>query len=368
MKLGLSWGSAVVAMVWSGAALAQVPGPSGATMGGSPGGMTGSPGVAPPMPPEGAPAPAPVPETPPAAETPPPAPPAAQVQPDRDEDEAVDEAPRRKKRKKKRRHEDDEEYESEGEARGEEPEERPAPSEWRLAGPHFIVSAERLTGILAWSQTVTREVDTFQSGGTTQTQEATVSGTDVSLLGVGNFGDGNSFGGLGDNLFSTPRIAFDYVFKGGFSLGGSLGYMVRSGETEVPATNGSSGTTTQERPTKDILVFSPRLGVFLEGTPKVGVWLRGGITRLVASSERDEVVQNGSLAGTIKTETTLSLWDVTLDPQLVLSPVPHVGITIGASLDIGVSGSIKETTGSASAENDVTASSYGVTAGLIAMF
>jgi hypothetical protein len=140
--------------------------------------------------------------------------------------------------------------------------------------------------------------------------------------------------------------------------------MVTSGKIETPSENGSTQTT--DRPTVDIAVFAPRVGIFLEATPTVAVWLRGGITRLAVSSEIDDV--DGFDGSSSKISSTLSFWDLTLDPQLVISPIPHIGITLGVTLDIGLSGELERTVGSTTKTNDVTASSYGVTSGLVAMF
>lgn len=58
--------------------------------------------------------------------------------------------------------------------------------------------------------------------------------------------------------------------------------------------------------------------------------------------------------------------NVTLDPQLVFTPVPHVGLTLGGVLDIGVSGGYEDADGSQ--ERDFKQSSYGVAGGLVAIF
>jgi hypothetical protein len=159
-------------------------------------------------------------------------------------------------------------------------------------------------------------------------------------------------------------LGFDYMFANGFTLGGSVGYMVTSGKSEDKNPDGTSQT--EDRPTVDILLFAPRIGMFIAATPKVGVWLRGGITRLAMSVERERETSSGT---TIQTTLTTTLVDLTLDPQLVFSPLPHVGITVGPTLDIALSGSA-ETAGpvSSSAETELSASSYGVTAGLVALF
>jgi hypothetical protein len=278
----------------------------------------------------------------------------------------VREAPPRKKRRssRKRRYVDedrdqeddiadrDERYRQEAPAEGDQ--DLPGARAWKLAGPKFVLGAERMTSILGASATRTT---TLSDGfGASQTVEVNASALDVSLLGVS---------GSGRNPFATPRVSFDYVFRGGFSLGGAVGYMVYSAETEAPTTQGSSATTTTKQPTYTTALFAPRLGVFLPASSKVAVWLRGGLTHVVSKSETESESEVGS---TFVTEVTESLWDMSLDPQLVLSPAPHVAITLGVSLDIGVGGELELTSGNSTTKNDLTMSSYGVTSGLVAMF
>jgi hypothetical protein len=357
MKMNLSWGTAVLVTVWAASALAQVPKGAGGTgtVGGTP-----APSAAPPVAtaPSATPEPAPAPvEAAPASAAPPVAE-AAPASPEVDED-TDEETPRRKKSKKRRHHIEDEQEEEEGDE-VDEPPVKSGGSDWKLRGPHFILGAERLTSILSWSQTSTT-TGTFTDPNTgnsfSSSVESEESGTDVSLLGAGGFID---------NPFSIPRVGFDYMFGSGFTLGGSLGYMVTSGKSEDKDSEGMART--RDRPTVDIFLFAPRIGMFIAASPKLGIWLRGGITRLALSSESESSSFDG---GTIKSTYTLTLVDATLDPQLVFTPVPRVGITVGPTLDIGLSGSVERTgNGSVSSSTDTefNASSYGVTAGLVALF
>jgi hypothetical protein len=361
MKTNLTWGAAAIAMVWSGLAVAQVPRGTGGTPGS--GGSTAAPvPVAPTAPPsasDAAATPAP-PAVPPAEEAAvpvaPPAPEAAQPNP-ADANAAEDEAPVRRRSKKKRRYIEEEEQGEEAEAEDTELEPAPPASAWKLRGPHFVLSAERITGIVGWSQTNTRTRTTSEFDGfpTTTTVDVERSGTDVSLLGAGGFFD---------NPLSIPRVGLDYIFAGGFTLGGSLGYMATSGKIESPDSGGV--VRSEDTPTVDIFLFAPRLGVFFSASPNLGIWLRGGITRLGLSSESEDFDDiNGT---TTKFTSTVTLVDLTLDPQLVFSPAPHVGITVGPTIDIGLSGTVENSGSGGTVENDMTASSYGVTAGLAALF
>jgi hypothetical protein len=298
--------------------------------------------------------------------------PPAQAKPnleDEDEQEEEREARRRARKRRHQRAQYDEELETE--------EAKPvpvvvrAPETWHLVGPHFLLSAERVTNALSWSIDETIAVPSFNGNGADTNIELKRSGTDVSFLGSGN----------SPNVFSVPRIGFDGMFASGVTLGGSLSYLVTSGDHENPIISTNTISTTQketlEDPTTAIFVFAPRLGVMLKATPKVGVWLRGGVSRISISTESRAIdPQTGEQLATTNTSTT-TLVNVTLDPQLVISPVPHVGLTVGALFDIGISGTTEEsnsavtsgtTSGTTSVSHDITASSYGITGGLVAIF
>ena len=373
-KLNLAWGVVIGAVLGVGTAQAA-PKTSGAP---AVNGAGGAPAVAPsssvPAPPPSNPAraagsaapeavvpSAPADATPPAA--PDAAPPPAAAKPDlegQDEQDEEDEEREARRKARKRRHQKAQYAEElETEDASPVPVVARAPETWRLAGPHFMLSAERVTNALSWSETTTLPSGNGNGNGTSTSIELKRSGTDVSFL-----GSGTSY-----NLFGVPRIGFDGMFANGVTLGGSLSYLVTSGEHESPL--GTTQKVTQEDPTTSIFVFAPRVGVMLPATPKVGVWLRGGISRISRSIESKDI--DPQTGAQLTTTSTTTLVNVTLDPQLVISPVPHVGLTVGALLDIGVSGSAEYSysgTNSAvtSMSNDTTASSYGVTGGLVAIF
>jgi hypothetical protein len=359
--MGLAWG-AVVVMAY-GAAAEAAPNAAAPQVGAA-GAAATTPSTVPTAP---APSPTPVPDAPSALDAAPPAPdtttPASPPADDgnavAEEQEEQDEEPPRRKRADRRRARVlvAEPTEDEPEA-PEEAEVAPSPvASFHLAGPHFLLSVERITNLLSWSVTQTEEVTDFNSefGAAATTLELERSGTDVSFLGSG---------GASTNVFSIPRVAFDGMFGNGFTLGGSLSYMVVSGKHEI--STGGANKRGLDDGSASIFVFAPRIGVMIPASPFVGVWLRGGVSRI--SISRDVHPFDGQsgqqLASTVTS--TLTLVDITLDPQLVLSPVPHVGITLGALLDIGVSGTA-EVSGSTTTQ-DVKASSYGVTGGLVAIF
>jgi hypothetical protein len=358
--MGLAWGAVLVMAYGATAQAAPKAAPAGSAgsaaataaapssvpaAGGAPGAATAGPVVpdAPPAPDAGVAAP----ET-----APPPAPPVADAGAKDDEDAEEEEQPR-KKRKHRRgaRVLRAEPIDDEEENAPEEP--APLADPWRLVGPHFLLGVERITNVLSWSTKQTVELSNFNTFGPT-TIELERSGTDVSFLGSG---------GPSTNVFGIPRLTLDGMFGNGLTLGGSISYMTVSGKHET--VSGNANKSNVDDPTSSVFIFAPRVGVVIAASPTVGIWLRGGISRISASTDSQSVDNSGQpLGGTVTT--TLTLVDVTLDPQLIITPVPHVGITLGALLDIGASGTLEQT-GSTSSM-DVTASSYGITGGLVAIF
>jgi hypothetical protein len=265
-----------------------------------------------------------------------------------------EEQQRPKKRKKKRKPRYEEEYEDAEVTEPEEEDEEPKPRRpsWRLSGQHFVLSAERLTSVLTWTQSAKQELsDPNSSSSSTITFESEAAGTDVGFLGAG---------ALNRNPFSIPRVGFDGIFDNGLTLGGSLSYIVSSGE--ATSTDGFNSSSKTELATQSLFLLAPRIGVLIPASPQVGIWLRGGVTRLNVSSERPATSESSG------SDSSTTYWDLTLEPQLVISPVPHVGITFGAALDIGVSGTIDAPANTTVTEPELSASSYGVTAGLAAIF
>jgi hypothetical protein len=212
-------------------------------------------------------------------------------------------------------------------------------------------------------------------------QDYDESSTGVNLL----------WNGAGGNVFAIPRLAIDGFVGPQVTLGGSVGYISRSGTsktssvTKLSSSSSSTSTSTDDDlPDVSAFALSPRLGVVVTLGPKVALWLRGGVTYFQTSVESKSVLRstNGDPNTTTQTKTETSGTALTLDAQLVIVPVDHVGITIGPVFDVGLDGSTKTTsttttpaTGFSSAETDTAVtdgdlkqSNYGVAAGLIAFF
>ena len=208
-----------------------------------------------------------------------------------------------------------------------------------------IISAERMFGLHLW---------TIESGGEERT------GTNMSVIW------GHSETSTGEVLPSAlPRCGIDFVVGPGFTLGGSLGVSISSSRNAEGEDQGSVSTTS----------VAPRIG-FL-GTPyqSFSIWLRGGIAYI---KKPDTPIGN--------IERTLTATTLNFEPAMVLSPAPHVAITLGPVIDIGLGGKTDCTRlsntvmsdGSNPAEEatcsteerdvDFKVSSFGVTAGIALFF
>jgi hypothetical protein len=228
----------------------------------------------------------------------------------------------------------------------------------------FIVSADRMFGINVWSvKTEPQATPTDMTPGN-PTKD---SGTGINLLWGGDATVGAT---ANAPIYSIPRIGFDYVLIPGLTVGGSLGYLHRSQSHET--TNNAGVTTSVDRPGGTGILFEPRAGYIFDFTPLLSVWARGGFTYFWVKSEG--TVQQGMATGTSKSSTDgLAL---TIDPQLVITPLPHFGITVGPMFDLPLAGSSKtETTATVgpvstttTSEASVKITNWGISAGLLGYF
>ncbi len=142
--------------------------------------------------------------------------------------------------------------------------------------------------------------------------------------------------------WGEARLGFDAVLRPGITLGTGIGYATVAQDAPNNASSDIS-----------LFIIVPRLGFMLGPSRYLGVWLRAGLgyTSVTVSA-----------AGT--TDVTQRALDLVVDPQLVVTPFPHVGIMVGPALNIGVSGSVSQDSNRA----DFTSSSYGVSAGLALLF
>jgi hypothetical protein len=156
--------------------------------------------------------------------------------------------------------------------------------------------------------------------------------------------------------YNVPRIGFDYAVVNGFTLGGAIGYLGNWNSTE---TIQPGVTNAVDGPKTDVLLLSPRAGYVLDLAHSVALWLRGGFTYWSISVDpRDASGRTFGANG----------FALTLEPQLVLSPIDHVGISLAFDADIPLSGSFKTTFGGVTTSQNTSVTNVGITAGLLVWF
>jgi hypothetical protein len=203
----------------------------------------------------------------------------------------------------------------------------------------MMISAERLFG-LSFSHT---SVDT--GNGSVDTD-------------VTHFGLAVAPNTPNDNIYTTPRLAFDYAIIDGLTLGGALGVAVTDLSTSV--TN-NDNTTERSGPTLTTFLVAPRLGYVLSVSHLVGIWLRGGFTYFRAATD-------------VSDNTTRTLWGfgLNIEPTLLLSPWEHVAFTLGLLVDLPLAGklSTEVTAGNVTNTTSVDASvrNIALAAGLLVSF
>jgi hypothetical protein len=207
----------------------------------------------------------------------------------------------------------------------------------------LVVGVERISGVHREHLAV-KESGTDQNGMATSA-ESKYDTTTVALLGTssGISVDNNSLAG---GPSTTPRIAFDAFVTQGLSLGGSLMYMTSSGKINGSTTDAGVTTSRPERNQGEpsLLLINPRIGYAVPVTPQLAIWPRAGFSYARYGIHTESVnTLNGMPTSTIKSDTTITMSDVSLDVMLAIQPVPHFAILVGPYADIGVGGSGKTT-------------------------
>jgi hypothetical protein len=152
-------------------------------------------------------------------------------------------------------------------------------------------------------------------------------------------------------IFAAPRLALDVPVVNNVTVGGAVGIVIAGGSGSQTVagfttdTGGGSGNG---------FLLAPRAGFILPAGSSTKVWVRGGLTYFRTSNKED-----GS-----NTESTLSGLALNLEPTLVFPVASHVGFSVGAVIDLPLSGEAKTTNGTLSVSKDMTFRNLGVVAGL----
>ncbi len=229
-----------------------------------------------------------------------------------------------------------------------EPEPEPEPAAFAQSG-QLVLGADRLFGFYMYA---------FSVGGYSDATgfvlpEETYSGSNLGFLGSGA---ATPAGGdnPGINPFAGPRVGIDYFITSGISVGGGVSYASGSYTADTSKAEGSVSA----------LGLQLRGGYGLAFSPLFGLWPRGGLSLVTMSAKDTPPPPN------LQTEVSYTLYDLTVEVPLVISPLDHFGFSVGPVIDVGLGGKMNTKTtdpatgAAADFERNITYVSYGLAAGL----
>ena len=158
----------------------------------------------------------------------------------------------------------------------------------------------------------------------------------------------------------VPRLSFDAFLGPGVSFGGSIMY------EHFSTTNKVAGVEDPDKPSTGIWLISPRVGFAHMFTPEVGIWPRAGI--MYAHTSSDSSSTNVATGVVTKNSDTVGTLYYTMDVNLVVTPVPHIGFTIGPTLDYLLSYSSSRTPPATSPSTNQKELALGIQAGFLGWF
>jgi hypothetical protein len=203
-------------------------------------------------------------------------------------------------------------------------------------GGQLALSAERLTGFTHTTQT--NEDDTGKT--TTSYNYFHFLGLPLGLF----------------TFYNSPRIGLDYFVTDGVSLCGHLTYarVGYSFENEP-----DMGPRSESDGSLNMWSLGPRGGYAAMFTDGVGIWPRGGSTYIATSSSDDD-----------GDESSASYLALSIEAPLLFLPVNNVAITVGPTIDYGLSASseYEDVDGSTIDEDEDPTHALGIEAGLTVFF
>ncbi len=198
----------------------------------------------------------------------------------------------------------------------------------------FIIGGDRLMPLLAYSH-FSRSVP--PPGGTTDASE----GGDNTTLGLfyGSTLDLNNHGDVDTDFpssafFAVPRVGLDYVIAPNITIGGDVVVFFTLGggrSTQTDFANGTSMTSQQESQSLTVFGIAPRAGYIMKLTDAFSLWLRGGL------SFYNGTLKTSGPGGATQTNDSQYQFALDLEPQLVYTPIPHVGFTAALDADLAPS-------------------------------
>lgn len=198
-----------------------------------------------------------------------------------------------------------------------------APAASAQSGGHLRLGVERMFGF-TYNSITTSSVATF--GGITTTREQS-----VTLLNLNLFGSGFSSAAVAGGLLAPatpPRLAIDYEFAGGLTVGGAL-FVSWGGASNDDATDDASVSAFG-------VGFAPRVGYTLALSRELSFWPRVGAT--LAYNRYSP--QSSSSA--TSSSSYVPVW-INIEPALTYAPDPHVLVSLALICDVPVAGAVSTT-------------------------
>jgi hypothetical protein len=238
----------------------------------------------------------------------------------------------------------------------------------------FIFSADRLAPVLGYSRISQDEPGPLAAGITKVSNSE--SSSSLGFFWGGSPGYVTAVGGTGatlPNVYTVPRLGFDYTVVPNVTVGGDMVLFFTLGGNQSQETENNGGgkvTTSVSEPKSTIFGLAPRGGYVMHFTDLFSLWLRGGFSFYTATVQQT-VSSNTGVQTTSRVNIDQLALD--LDPQVVITPIPHFGFTAGLTADLPLTGghSVTVSTAGASPPSSSASSSLlfiGMTGGLIGWF
>lgn len=158
--------------------------------------------------------------------------------------------------------------------------------------------------------------------------------------------------------YSIPRIAFDYFPTDGLSLGGAISYTRVGIDSKFEP---AAGNTSEGGGTFSVFIVAPRIGYAHMFDDSIGIWPRAGITYVSTSTEDDDD-DSGSEG---------SVMALSVEAPLLFAPAENVAITLGPTIDYGLSTSSESTDAEGNTtedDDDNPSHEFGIQAGIVVFF
>jgi hypothetical protein len=229
----------------------------------------------------------------------------------------------------------------------------------------------------ASSGTAIISVDLMPIVSYTSTSESTAGGgkttnsaTSIALVtsNAGNAASAISFRQL-------PRLAFDYVVGPGITVGGSAWVFANLNVSQSTTPPGGGSSTSSDQPKATYWGVAPRVGYVAPIGNILALWPRVGIEygdiEISATTSTIQVVGNPVTIMTGGSSVNQLALDV--DALFVVTPIEHLGLTIGPTVAIPLTGKVSSSTTtnagtSASTSNDISMWYVALTLGVLGYF